>query len=152
MKLLITFCLVVFSILSGRAQADTSDFKKLYWLIGTWQRTNVKPGRSGTERWAMVSTSELKGLGITLRGNDTAFIERIRLILKDGNIYYAADVPENKGVVLFKLTSIAQNGFVCENPAHDFPKKISYQRDGNNLKAVISGDGKSADYLFEKNN
>jgi hypothetical protein len=27
---------------------------------------------------------------------------------------------------------------------------ISYQKDGNKIKATISGDGKSIDYLFKK--
>jgi len=48
------------------------------------------------------------------------------------------------------LISITDNSFVCENPQHDFPKKISYLKEGNKIKATISGDGKSFDYLFEK--
>ena len=126
------------------------NFKKLSWLAGTWDRTNAKPGRSGRERWELTSTSELRGFGINLQGKDTTFIEKLRIIIKDDNIYYVADVQENEKPVYFKLTQITDVGFVCENPEHDFPKKITYHVNGNKLNAQISGDGKVIDYLFEK--
>ena len=126
------------------------NFKKLNWLVGTWNRTNAKPGRSGIERWELTSNKELRGFGINLQGKDTTFIEKLRIIIKDDNIVYVADVPENQKPVYFKLTEITESGFVCENPDHDFPKRISYQLDGKKMKAQISGDGKVIDYFFEK--
>ena len=134
----------------GQASVTDSDFKKLSWLEGTWTRTNVKPGRSGTERWIITGDKELTGWGITMKGADTSFVEKLKLIVKDGNIFYVSDVPENHRPVDFKLTSIDDNGFVCENPAHDFPKKIAYRRDGKTIRATISGDGKEVAFLFER--
>jgi len=132
-------------------QAPTAaDFGKLDWLQGTWNRTNLKPGRSGHERWVKLSPTAWQGFGITMRGNDTAFVEKLQLVTKDGNIYYVADVPGNKGAVYFKFTAISANGFTCENPEHDFPKKISYQKEGNMIKARIEGDGKAMDYEFTR--
>lgn len=128
----------------------TEKFKKINWVIGTWYRTNAKPGRSGIEKWEITSANELRGFGINLQGKDTTFVEKLRIIIKDDNIVYVADVPENQKPVYFKLTEISDTGFVCENPEHDFPKKISYQLEGKKLKAQISGDGKAIDYLFEK--
>lgn len=133
--------------LAANAQV-AKDFKKLQWLIGEWNRTNVKQGRTGIEKWVTSSEFELQGWGISLKGTDTTFIEKTKLVIKDNDIYYVADVPENKEPVYFKLTNITDNAFACENPAHDFPKKITYLRDGNILKATISGNGKSIDYLF----
>jgi len=136
----------------AKAQAPTAEanFQKLSWLEGSWTRTQMKPGRSGTERWEKLSSGRWRGTGVTLRGNDTAVVEKLQLLIKDGNIYYAADVTENKGPVYFKLTAIGANSFTCENPDHDFPKKIVYQYDGATLKATISGDGKAIDYWFKK--
>ncbi len=142
------------STFSAAAQSKMTnvneDFKKLDWLIGTWNRTNTKPGRTGIERWEKTSSNELRGMGVTLHEADTLFVERLRIMIKDNAIAYVADVPENKKPVYFKLTDITNSGFVCENAEHDFPKKISYQLDGKKLKAQISGDGKVIDYLFEK--
>lgn len=127
-----------------------ADLKKLSWLEGKWERTNSKPGKKGFEIWTKVSSSEWSGRGISLTGSDTTFVEKLKLVVKDGAAYYVADVPENKKEVLFRFTELTENGFVSENPAHDFPKKISYQKDGNKMKAVISGDGKSIEYHFIK--
>jgi hypothetical protein len=141
--------ILFFVATSACAQTKTTDdFKKLDWLKGTWTRTNSKAGRSGYETWRESGTTTLTGFGVIMKGADTAFVEKIRIELKDGQLYYVADVPENKGEVLFAFTELTNKGFVCENPKHDFPKKISYVVDGKNLKATISGDGKAVDYLF----
>jgi hypothetical protein len=137
--------------LFGQEARTAGDYKKLEWLVGTWNRTNItRAGRSSNERWEKTADGQLKGIGVTLQSLDTIFIEKISLQLKEGAIYYVADVPENKEPVFFKLTEITNTGFVCENPGHDFPKKISYQVEGHKLKAQISGDGKSVDYIFER--
>ncbi|SEK42721.1 hypothetical protein SAMN04488505_101178 [Chitinophaga rupis] len=125
-------------------------FKKLTWLTGTWNRTNLKPGRSGHERWVQTNTYELKGWGLTLRGADTAFVEKLTILVKDSNLYYVADVSGNAQPVYFKCTAISTDGFVFENPAHDFPKRIEYKREGAQLKATISGNGKAVEYWFER--
>jgi len=119
-------------------------------LVVTWNRTNAKSGRSGVEQWKQNSTYELRGIGANLQGTDTLFTEKLRIIIKDNYIAYVADVTENQKLVYFKLTEVTNNSFVCENSEHDFPKKISYQLKGKNLKAQISGDGNTMDYLFEK--
>jgi hypothetical protein len=146
MKLFLIFFIAA---TTAYGQNTSNDFKKLDWLNGTWTRTNMKPGRNGYEAWKSNGTT-MTGKGIMMKGVDTTFVEKIRIELKDGQFYYVADVPENKGEVWFAFTEFTNKGFVCENPEHDFPKKISYEMDGNNLKATISGDGKAIDYLFVK--
>lgn len=127
------------------------DFTKLGWLEGTWTRTNItKPGRSAHERWEKSGEQELRGYGVNLQGPDTVFLEKITILIKDDIIYYVADVPQNQQPVYFKFTEITESGFVCENPDHDFPKKISYQLELDKLKAQISGNGKAIDYWFER--
>lgn len=136
------------------AQSDSKKamdkFGKLQWMLGTWTRTTNDPGQSGIERWQKISPGEFLGKGITMKGTDTLFVEKLQLIIKDDDIYYISDVPENPKPVPFKVTAINSKGFTCENPAHDFPKKISYQLNGKSLKATISGDGKEIDFFFVK--
>jgi hypothetical protein len=146
-KLLFLFMLFSFA---GYSQS-VSDFTKVEWLIGTWNRTDItKHGRTGHEQWIKTSETELKGLGIIQQENDTLFVEKITILLKDGNLYYVADVAKNKVPVYFKFIELTATGFVCENTQHDFPKRISYQVEGSTLKAVTSGNGKSAKFIFEK--
>ncbi|HEU5291635.1 MAG TPA: DUF6265 family protein [Cyclobacteriaceae bacterium] len=153
MKYLIILFLLMSSV-TGFSQAFSKEaaanFKKVEWLIGTWDRTNVKPGRTSWEQWKTISQHHIGGMGVTMQGSDTVFVEKFSIQIKDNALYYIADVPENKEPVFFKLTEITSGGFVCENPQHDFPKKISYQFDGVNLKAQISGDGKAMDFIFKR--
>ena len=85
-----------------------------------------------------------------MKGNDTSFVEKTKLVIRGNTIYYVADVPGNKQLIYFKLTAITNYSFTCENLKHDFPKKIRYTKDGFVLKATISGNGKSIEYLFER--
>lgn len=147
MKRYLLLFVIIFLATSCHAQQSIRDVE---WLAGKWKRTNTKPGRSGEEHWRKTSETELLGTGFSLKGADTLFIEKMKLIIQDRQLYYVADVPENKQPVSFKVTSITANGFVCENPLHDFPKQISYQREGRSLRAIISGDGKEIEYLFER--
>lgn len=132
------------------AKETTDNFNKLSWLTGMWNRTNVKPGRKAHERWEMVGSQAMKGFGVTMKEQDTAFVEKLQLVIKDNKIWYVADVEHNKAPTFFELTAISNDGFTCENPAHDFPKKIVYKLNGDKLTATISGDGKSFDYLFDR--
>lgn len=144
---------ISFTLAAQNTDGIKSDFEKLYWLNGIWSQTNIKkPGRSLTEQWSKSGDYEMKGQATTLQNSDTVFVEKITLTIKDNAIYYIADVPQNKQPVLFKVTSLSHTGFTCENPAHDFPKKIVYQLSGTELKATISGNGKSIDYLYVKVN
>lgn len=132
-------------------QHTTKDVEKINWLQGQWTRLNTKPGRTGTEYWKKISSTEWIGKGITMKGSDTVFVEKMKIVLRENCLYYVADVPENKSEVYFKFTAISAEGFTCENPTHDFPKKIVYHIEPDNrLKASISGDGKTIDYFFEK--
>ncbi len=143
--------LLLSTAVTGQVKSNqVEDFKKLNWLVGTWNRTNAKPGRSGVEQWKQTQPKELRGIGVNLQGADTTFVEKLRIVIKDNTIVYVADVPENQKPVYFKLTEITGSSFVCENPEHDFPKKITYQLNGNKLNAKISGDGKEIDYLFQR--
>lgn len=126
--------------------------KKLSWLEGTWNRTNVKTGRTASERWVITDQGDFRGLGVSMNGVDTSFVEKLKIITQDNEVYYVADVPGNKELTYFKFTELTATGFVCEALEHDFPKKISYQVSGTKLKANISGNGKSIDYFFERIN
>ncbi len=154
MKIILpVFFLFLFADLTNAQEVSfqaKESFNKVKWIEGMWIRTNSKQGRTGHERWQKFSLTELRGFGVTMNGVDTAFVEKISIVIKDNILFYVADVVENKRSIYFKFTELSDNGFECENPDHDFPKKITYQCEGNKLKVVVSGDGKSIDYLFER--
>ena len=94
----------------------------------------------------------LAGQGLTLRGADTVFVENLSILLKGDAYFYVAEVAHNKTPTFFEITSLDAGKFTCENPQHDFPKKISYTLNDNVLTVVISGDGKSIPFIFKKSN
>ena len=68
------------------------------------------------------------GIGFTLKKQDTVFIERLHLQTDQGNIYYIPEVAHNATPIYFKISEYSNTGFTAENPNHDFPKKINYQK------------------------
>ncbi len=124
------------------------DFK---WLEGKWERQNVRPGTTAFEVWERTSDG-YSGLGISMRGADTTFVESLALVEKDETIYYVANVSSNAEPTYFKVTEISKTGFESENPQHDFPKKIQYFLEGEKLTAVISAGEKTMGFIFKKMN
>ena len=129
----------------------TQSINDIAWILGEWQRTNVRPGTTAYEFWEKSSENLLAGIGFSMKGSDTTFIEKLKIELKDGNLYYVADVQENAEPVYFKVTQITSNGFVSENPAHNFPKMISYELKDEVMTAIISDGGdKKMSFVFKK--
>lgn len=148
--LLLLIPLLLFMKMAHAQETVAQKFKKLQWLTGKWIRTNNKPGQSGYETWEKVNELKLSGKGVTLKGKKVHFIEQLQLISKENDLFYVVKVSGELKPTYFKLTSLTKDSFTCENPEHDFPKKISYKKEGNKIKAVISGDGQQMDYLFTK--
>lgn len=134
----------------GCNQPKSKKLAQLEWIQGTWNRTNTKTGRTAHERWERLPDGSWQGWGVTFTGSDTSFLEKIKIIEKDGKLFYVADVPENEEPVYFEFTALTPSGFICENPDHDFPKQIEYILNGDRLEAITSGDGKSISFQFEK--
>ncbi|NVJ48103.1 MAG: hypothetical protein HWE07_13290 [Cytophagia bacterium] len=129
----------------------TQSINDIAWIVGQWQRTNVRPGTTAYEFWEKSSEKLLSGIGFSMKGADTTFIEKLKIELKDGTLYYVADVRENAEPVYFKLTEITDHGFVSENPEHDFPKMISYELKDAVMTAVISDGGeKKMGFVFKR--
>ncbi len=147
-KLLLIISLLLLIQISNAQESNKQKFKKLEWLTAKWIRTNSIAGHSGYETWSKVSDLKLSGKGVTLKGNEVIFTENLELIVNGIDIFYVVRLTGEKKPVYFKLTLLNNNGFTCENRAHDFPKKITYKRSGKYVKAVISGNGKSIDYIF----
>ena len=98
--------------------------------------------------FALVLTSSAHAADVKVINDDAWFAEGP--IWYQDKLYYVADVPDNKGLVYFEISEVTKDGFVCENPMHDFPKKLVYQLNGSRLSARISGGDKVIDYLFER--
>jgi hypothetical protein len=116
------------------------------WLAGTWV------SRSGTrvveERWTPAEGGALFAISRTLNGGRLTGFEYLRIQERDGGIVYIAQ-PNGRPPTEFAATQVDDHSVTFENPAHDFPKMIRYERrpDGS-LAASISGDGRTVSWTF----
>ncbi|MBO9151544.1 DUF6265 family protein [Chitinophaga sp. GCM10012297] len=120
--------------------AATAQITRAGWLTGTWEHKT--PRGITYETWKKVSADELQGASYSLEGNDTTIFESVRLLQKEGRLYYVPTVKgQNNGQpVSFALKQATDEQLVFENPQHDFPQTVSYRRIGaDSLVAQISG-------------
>lgn len=137
--------LLLLPLLISCNQAEDFD-----WLLGNWQRKNEQEGRQTLENWQKKSDSEYIGLGFTLQNGDTIWQERIRLIKSDNGWNFEAIGKGETSPTIFKLTRIEKESFVSENEQNEFPKKIYYYKNKDDLNAIISGGGEEVLFEFKK--
>lgn len=84
------------------------------------------------------------------RRDGSRFEERLRIAVHDGAVHYVAEVPDNPTPVYFRLTRVDDDQVVFENPTHDFPQVIAYQRDDDSLRARISAGDRQVEFRFRR--
>lgn len=149
----IFFSLLILTLIKPSVFAQKAEdipFEKLKWLEGKWERMMENPNQTGYEDWK-IKNGSFQGMGVTIQQGDTVFVEKLSIERMEGDWYYIADVNPNVEPTYFMISEISENGFVSENPDHDFPKKIEYQlKNDGELSVVISGDGRSIPFVFRK--
>jgi len=118
-----------------------STLKDFSWIIGTWKMSM----KNGTlfEKWRMINDSVFQSTAFRIKSSgDTVMTESVKIEYKNKSFYYTSTVTDqnNQKPVPFKITSFSQSGFTAENPAHDFPQRISYElKSDGQLYAFIDG-------------
>ena len=110
------------------------------WLLGNW--FNRSKDGEATEIWEKLNDSTFSAESFVIAGNDTVFYESVKLQERNKDIHYVVSVKEqnNEAPVSFKLVSVDGSKLVFENPAHNFPSRITYTRlTDDSLYAEISG-------------
>jgi hypothetical protein len=126
---------------SGKAETKKyAELAKAEWLIGRWE--NNSPNGNLSETWKKENDSVFTGASYFIKGKDTLHFETIALSQKGTELTYNPTVQgqNNDKPVAFKMTSATNKELVFENPAHDFPQKIVYNKiTADSLVAQISG-------------
>lgn len=132
-----------------------SDLSNLNWLLGQWE------GIQGTgvyhEEWEKINDSEFTGKAYLIKKSEISNPENLTIHSDGMGIYYTADVSHNPKPVSFKLTSQNESTFVFENPEHDFPQKIIYEKNDDNsllatIEATTNGKIKKVEFNLKKIN
>lgn len=115
------------------------------WLVGKWERVNEKPGKSTFDFW----NKDLTAIGFTLKESDTIFKEIMSIVTIKDTLHLKVE-GVNEKPTLFKFTQQTDTSFVCENKENEFPKKIYYFLDNQQLKCKISNEEFSVDFVYNK--
>lgn len=137
---------------SGLAMATTAATPVVApfdWLAGHW--CGEREGRQIEEVWLPEAGGALLGMSRTLRNGATESFEFMRLVPTGQGAGFHVQ-PDGVPATVFAIASQGEGWVVFENPAHDFPNRIEYRRDGEALKAAISGpteDGTPLEIPFD---
>ena len=117
-------------------QPPPPTIKDVAWIAGCWEMT--RNGRHVVENWTAPEGGTMMGVSRTVVNGRTTEWEF--LIIREGakGLEYVAK-PSGQPEATFTSTTVSANEVVFENPAHDFPRKIHYRRDGSALAAAIEG-------------
>ncbi|HKR58638.1 MAG TPA: DUF6265 family protein [Pyrinomonadaceae bacterium] len=129
--------------------AQTHTINDFRWLVGDWQ--TAAGGRSQTdEHWTMAAGGSIMGLSRTVAGDRTYEFEYLRIEQRSDGIYYVAHPKARCPGTDFKLTSLTTTEAIFENPAHDFPKRITYRitPEGSLVARVDGGPGGNQAFTF----
>ena len=111
---------------------------RLRWLSGDW--VSEANGRWTEEQWSEPRGGLMLGLGRSGKAGRAMGFEFMRIAIGgDGTLVFWGS-PGGSGAVPFKLVEESAMTVTFANPRHDFPKRISYRRDGDTLVATVSGD------------
>ena len=158
MKQFFLFSFSFFCLYSCNEQAlpasDTNPVEEVKptfdWLPGKWKRLNDKDGRQTFENWEKKNKTEYNGFAYTLKDEDTTWQETIQLIRTNDEWSFNVTGKGENEATKFKVTTLENKKFICENPANEFPKIIEYACPKDTLYAKISGSGMEVYFDFIK--
>jgi len=139
---LILMALMIMATTSAVAQdATCSKLAAVAWLEGMWEAEDAV--RRTVEEWSFTSEQTMEGEGRVYRkdtGGQTGS-ESLRLVEMGGEVFYLAKTRGNALPIAFKLTACEAGAATFENPDHDFPQRLVYQRSSDSLRVDVSDLG-----------
>jgi Domain of unknown function (DUF6265) len=122
--------------LNQRSSAATQ-ISELAWIAGHW--SGVQDGVEMEESWLEPKGNSMLGLHRDVKSGRTISFEFLRIEAAGDTITYWAS-PRGKPATPFTLKELTGKKVVFENAQHDFPQRIIYWLEGDDLHAKIEGN------------
>ena len=135
---------------AGFAHAsECSSLASMRWLLGDWLAEGDKT--TWRETWTEIGPDTWEGRGIEVAkaesGKQSA--EDLRLVEMGGSVFYLAKVTHNELPIPFRLVECGDDRLVFANPAHDFPRRLDYQRQPDGRLQVRVSDGADKGFTLD---
>ena len=149
--LLMTSSIILLSAGVG-AQEISPEMWKLGFISGCWKGGDKV--QILEEQWTMPAGQSMLGVGRTIKDGKTEFYEFLQIRERSDGIFYIAE-PKGEKAVSFKLVKVNDSQAIFENPQHDFPQRIIYQKaiDGSllaSLEGTESGKPKRIEFAMKR--
>jgi len=129
---------VITTLSAGRAeQATKPTLDSLLWMAGSW--TGTSRGIDMEEHWMAPKGNSMIGIHRDVGKGRTLSFEFLRIEQQADQIVYLSMPNGRSPATPFPLKGVTGTRVVFENLAHDFPQRIIYWKDGNDLRARIEG-------------
>ena len=116
--------------------AAASGIERVAWLQGCW--SSSAGNRVIEEQWTAPRAGTMLESGRTTDGETLVEYEFVVIRERGDALVYIAH-PSGQPSAEFLLKTIDGTSMVFENAQHDFPQRVGYQRQGDNLNAWIEG-------------
>lgn len=128
---------------SGSAVAQVADEGLPGWMSGSWLMEDG--AHWADEYWSVPRGGMMIGAGRIGFGNRIEVWEHTRIVRKaDGTLSFYAQ-PRGAPAAEFPMVTTSAQAIEFANPAHDYPQRIRYWRQGQLLMAEIARiDGSDA--------
>ena len=135
-------------LVTSAAPLASQQLAPLRWLAGCWE---LRQGTRVTlEMWMPPADGLMLGASRTTVNGLVREFEQLRLAWQRDTLVYTA-LPSGQKETSFKGMAVTDSGFAVENPAHDFPQRISYRKRGaDSVVARIEGMNRGIDFPMRR--
>ncbi len=146
--------LVAAWLVGSACWAHAQDVAALAFMAGHWSQ--AKDGAEVLEIWAGPQAELMVAVNLTQTRAGKGEFEFLRIARgEDGRITYFASPGGRSPATPFPLKELAADRVVFENPERAFPRRIIYQRRGNDtlvarIEGSINGQERAQEWVFKR--